>query len=295
MQPFPAILRDNTRIAVVEPPWAPGLAVAFGRWVGTMVPVSPLATGKGPDRETALAGCLGEMAENLSIGVAAHPQPVLAAGMDARVIDLGSPGDAGSEGCAAHGDPATAALRAVCERIERAALALWWQGQIPAASLGADRLAEQRYRAGVALRRTRAWRLDLVPGVASVLVLTDDGTGARIALGSAAALTLDDAVEAALREALLAEIAFLAPPEHPDRRRTEALDRMLRGRLPELERAGADAGDATADGENAAAVLDRCRALGHAGAIADLTHPVLRVPVMRCVIPSWPLWRGLAL
>lgn len=302
---FPAALREGTEITVLAAPWAPGLILAFGRWRGAAPALSPLATGKGPSREAAIAGCLGEMAENLSIG--AGPGPVRAVPFhggpilrDARARDLSDPGDLGSEGCAAHPDPAEARLRALCERMERAALADWWRGQGPAPVPLAPGEAEAGMRQGnPGLRRSRAWRMESVPGIAAVLVLTDDGAGGRIALGAAAALSLPAARTAALAEAMLAEVAWIAPPAHPDHQRIARAQPQLAGRLGRLAAGMPAPADAGAAGERpgGSARLDqavaRLRAAGVAGGFADLTQPGLGLPVVRCLCPGLPSARGL--
>lgn len=379
MSGLPALLGAGTELTVVAPPWAPGFRVAFGRWRGALPAIAPLATGKGRSAEAAIAGCLGEMAENLSLGAPAAPVRAVpfhgaASARDARVRDLADPADPGSEGAAAHPDPAEARLRALCERVERAALAGWWAGGAAGAALpAAGDVAGGLRGANPAGRRSLAWRLPAPAGIAAVLALSDDGGGGRIALGTAAALDEAGALEAALAEALLAEIALLAPPAHPDRRRAEdrapllarrwaglvtrgapmaaapPLDRApllppdrpppagptpspdrpslaipshppdpsplalalpvgpplsarLDGPLPEVAPwaamppadfpGGLVPGASPAAMARLARAVGALRAAGVAGGFADLTHPALGLPVVRCLCPDLPSARG---
>lgn len=297
---FPPALREGTEIALIAAPWAPGLLVAFGRWRGRLPAMSPLATGKGRSRAAAIAGCLGEMVENLSLAAPAgpvfavpfHGGPIL---RDARARDLADPGDLGSEGAAAHPDPAEAALRAICERVERAALARWWaapQG-VPIPTGG----AEAALRQGGTGRRSRAWRIDLIPGLPVVLVATEDTGGGRIAIGTACALSPAAARDAALMEALLAEIAWSAPAAHPDRQRAEAAEPALAGRLAAMGAASPPMGDpdggALSSASALAQAIARLSAAGVQGGLADLTHPEIGLPVMRCLCPDLPSARAL--
>ncbi|MGQ0566685.1 MAG: YcaO-like family protein [Gemmobacter sp.] len=284
-------------MAVMRSPLAPGLWLAFGKWRGAARPVSDLATGTGDTPVAAEARCVGEMVENLSIGRAAHPSAVFVPGaagrlgtLDARLIGPGDPACLGSEGCAAHPDPAQARLSAVCERIERAALALWLQGRLGARHWPVPGAALHRYRQGEAGRRTRAWRLDLVPGVSVAMVVTDDGADGAIALGSAAAAVAEDSLDAALREAMQAEIIYLVPPDHPDRADALRTARALRARMAALDAAppGPDSPDGPA---TSAAVEAQLTASGIPFGIADLTVADIGIPVMRCICPDWPLAR----
>lgn len=377
MTGLPALLGAGTELTVVAPPWAPGFRVAFGRWRGALPAIAPLATGKGRSAEAAIAGCLGEMAENLSLGAPAAPVRAVpfhgaASARDARVRDLADPADPGSEGAAAHPDPAEARLRALCERVERAALAGWWAGGAAGAALpAAGEVAGGLRGANPAGRRSLAWRLPAPARIAAVLALSDDGGGGRIALGTAAALDEAGALEAALAEALLAEIAWLAPPAHPDRRRAEDRapvlarrwaglvarreamaatpplppdrpplagsapplpDRPSRaipprppdrsplapalpvgppvvacpegptlaaatwGIMPPADFTGACLAPLPGASPAAMARLARAvgalRAAGVAGGFADLTHPALGLPVVRCLCPDLPSARG---
>ena len=273
-------------------PLAPGLHVAFGRWKGALDPVSRLATGKGPDAASARLGCLGEMVENLSIGVAAHPQPLwisTAAGrVDARACNLADPADFGSEGCAARSDPDLARKGAILERVERAALAMWWTGKAEAAELALGSDLPARYRQGETRRWSRCWRIEAVPGIAACLAITGDAEGGPMVLGTAAADTDASACETALAEALLSEVALLAPPDHPDQLQALAMDRAL------LKRIGAPGPLAEIRGGptlSASDLVDLCHTAGHEMVLADLTHPVLGLPVWRAISTTLPRWR----
>ncbi len=287
-------LAADLDIVELRSPLAPGLHIAFGRWTGTGIPVTPLSTGKGPDAASARLGCLGELVENLSIGVAAHPLPIWGATdagrVDARACDLTDATDLGSEGCAAHSNPDLARKGAVLERIERAALALWWQGQAEASEIGIDPDLLARYRQGETRRWSRCWQVAAVPGIATCLVITGDVNGGGLVLGSAAADTAAAACEAALAEALLSEVALLAPPDHPDHRQALAMDRALQNRIGTTRgRVVPQQGPALSVGD----LVGLCRGAGHDMALVDLTNPALGVPVWRAVSTTLPRWRPL--
>jgi ribosomal protein S12 methylthiotransferase accessory factor YcaO len=279
-------------------PWAAGLAVAFARWHGEHPAISDLATGTGADAASACVRALGEMAENLSLCVDSHPQPVPAIGRegrvivaDARMLMPAGTADAGSEGVAAGETLAEAKIAALYERIERAALALWWGGGLVArmAHLPTPLLAQ--YRQAQRQRRSMLWHLPLMDSVTICLVLTDDGGGGQIAMGTAAHSDPNRAADAALREALQAEIAWLAPPHHPDVAHRDALDAALRPRLPVLLGAGSTVVGQGSGDDPLPRIEAELASKGLDWGYADLTTAQIGVPVVRCVIPGWPLAR----
>lgn len=275
-------------------PWAPGLHLAFGKWQGTSPSLSPLATGSGADPISARLRCQGEMAENLALVPEAHPGPVFAkrASAGLRQIDCRAGGtpDLGSEGAAAHPDGETARLTALCERVERAALALWAQNALPVQRLAEPAAEEARYRLTASHRRARAWEWVLLEGVSAVLVVTDDGANGALALGTAAALTRDAALDGALREAMVNELLLLAPPEHPDQAHHARCQSALQSRLAELENASPANTHRPAVGLSAVcASLDRNSI---AYGFADLSLPQSGAEVWRFLCPQWPMARN---
>lgn len=300
-----AIARE-CRVTVVPAPWAPGMAVAFARWCGNRPAVCDLATGTGADAGAAIARALGEMAENLSITSACHPQPVLVRGQrgtmicaDARALPGEGLADPGSEGCAAGETEAAARMAALCERVERAALALWWSGQLlprrmsPPACLGL-------YRQGAGVRRTMFWSLPLLPPVTVCLVLSTDADAGRIAMGTAAHIHRDRAQDAALREALQAEIAWHVPAHHPDVPGRDAMHHAVAARWPALLAAPEEGAAEPAATPQHQSVAQGMRGIEQALTVqgldwgfADLTSTEIGVPVARCVVPAWPLARPL--
>jgi hypothetical protein len=282
-----ADLRSGLQMTKIRAPLAPGLFVAFGQWRGAPgfpEPVSALATGKGLTEAAAEAGCLGEMAENLSIGRGAHSGPVAAGSWpDARALDLADPQDPGSEGCAAHPDAQEARVRALCERVERAALALWWLG-LPDVTA---------WRGTDGPRETALWLLDPGFGLPVVLALTQDRRGGWPVIGTAAAPDRAAAVSAALSEVMLAEVALLAPPAHPDHQRLLRQGGGLMARLPGLLAAPpAPPPGPPADPARIIAALQRA---GHSADFADLTCPAVGVAVFRCLCRGLPSARALGL
>lgn len=279
-------------------PWAPGLTIAFARWRGSQPILSSLATGTGPDPESAMRRALGEIAENLSLSPEAWPAPVVVCDPadgrrlcdDARARPQAGDDNLGSEGCAA-GETATGArLAALCERAERAALARWWAGDLAARRLVVPEAA-RRYRGTARQRRDLLFALPFLPGLTICLAVSDDGAGGRLALGSAAALTPEDAADAALREAMQAEVAWLAPQTHPDVAQRDHAHRGLIQRLPQLLAAAPTTpapGGGTLD-----TLLTELRQQGIAHGFADLTLVDPGIPVWRFVCPDWPRARPL--
>ncbi|MCF1710611.1 YcaO-like family protein [Tabrizicola sp. J26] len=285
-------LAADLEIHEMRSPLAPGLHVAFGRWKGALDPISRLATGKGTDAAAARLGCLGEAVENLSIGTVAHPLPVWAATaagpVDARARNLTDPADLGSEGCAAHSDDTLARKSAVLERVERAALALWWLGKAEAFEIDIDLETMTRYRQGETLRWSRCWLIEAIPGIATCLVITGDAGGGPMVLGSAAADGAVEASQAALAEALLSEVALLAPPGHPDHQRALAMDRALARRVARPVTL-----TETHPGQSLSAddLILLCHEAGQDMSLVELTHPALGLPVWRAVSSTLPRWR----
>lgn len=272
--------------------------MAFARWNGEHPAISDLATGTGPDAASACARALGEMAENLSIGAGSHPQPVPAIGRDGKVIVADSrmlipagSADPGSEGVAAGETMAEAKIAALYERIERAAYALWWGGGLAARKAHLPTPLLRQYRQAQTQRRSMLWHLPLMNAVTICLVLTDDGECGQIAMGTAAHSDPHRAADAALREALQAEIAWLAPPHHPDVVHRDAMHAALRSRLPVLLGAGRTVVDRGGDGDSLLRIEAELVGRGLDWGYADLTAAGIGVPVVRCVIPGWPLAR----
>lgn len=282
-------LAAEADLRALRPPWAPGLVLVLARWQGAAPILDPRAAGIGQTQAEARRRALGELGESLAICAAAHPAPVpVSAGerilcADARAVP-GADGP-GSEGCAAGPTPEAARAAALCERAERAALALWWQGRLAIRADAAPDLRRLRFGAGHE-RITRLFALPLLPGLAIRLAVSADADGARLSMGSAAHPDPARAAGAALREMCQAEFSWLLPPRHPDEAERDHRDQGLRARLP---RSCAPAeGDPPADLPD---LIARMRAAGLDCGFADLSHPTLGLPAARCVCPDWPLAR----
>ncbi len=294
-----APLAAQSALRLIRAPWAPGLVLAFARWQGAAPTICALGSGAGETGAEARSRALGELAENLSIGPEAHPNPVPALDAVGREVladarALPGPRGLGSEGVAAGQDVAQAQLAALCERAERAGLALWWQGALPARPVP-DAACLPVLRGAVSARRCLTLALDLLPRLALRLVVTCDADGGRPSMGSAAHPCPDHAAAAALREAMQAELAWLMPPDHPDLPERDLRARGLIARMPGLMAApiapvppGAEAGLAD--------LLRLMTAQGLRHGFADLTLPGLgarAIPVWRFVCPDWPRARPL--
>ncbi|MBL8563574.1 MAG: YcaO-like family protein [Gemmobacter sp.] len=295
-----APLAAQSELRLIRAPWAPGLVLAFARWRGDRPALSPLGSGAGERAEDARNRALGELAENLSILPAAHAGPVPARDAAGRLVladarALPGPGGLGSEGVAAGPDPQSARLAAFCERAERAALALWWQGTLPA-HRAPDALCLPTLRAGASARQGLTLALELLPGLAVRLVVTCDPDGGRPSLGSAAHPEADTAAAAALREAMQAELAWLMPDHHPDRAERDLRAHGLAARLPSLHAAAAAAPPSAPATLPALLAALAGSKLAHGFAdltVPDLTGPNPAIPVWRFVCPDWPLARPL--
>jgi|GEM_PF-2642152 ribosomal protein S12 methylthiotransferase accessory factor YcaO len=282
-----APLAETTDLRQLRAPWAPALCVVFARHASGQP-----GTGTGPSAGSARLRALGEVAEGLSLGPEAHPEPVPARDATGRIVledarALPGPEGLGSEGAAAQDSDAAARLAAFCEAAERAALALWWQGKLPGHAC-AEPPELAAYRAGHTGRRVLCLALPFLPGLSVRLMLGDDGTGGQIALGSAASPDPARAAEAATREMLQAELAWLAPAHHPDTPFRDHVQTALAPRLPALHTAQAAAPE-PAGGSLEKLLGDLVTTYG----FSDLTSPQLRVPVWRFVCPAWPRSRPL--
>ena len=71
-----APLAAQSALRLIRAPWAPGLVLAFARWQGAAPTICALGSGAGETGAEARSRALGELAENLSIGPEAHPNPV---------------------------------------------------------------------------------------------------------------------------------------------------------------------------------------------------------------------------
>ena len=292
-----APIAAQSELRLMRAPWAPGLVLAFARWRGERPALSPLGSGAGETVADARNRALGELVENLSLSPAAHAGPVPARDAAGHVVlanaqAVPGPAGLGSEGVAAGSTQGAARLAAFCERAERAALALWWQGALPA-HRAPDALCLPALRAGVRGRQGLTLALDLLPGLAVRLVVTCDPDGGRPSLGSAAHPEAEVAAAAALREAMQAELAWLMPDHHPDVRERDLRAHGLALRLPTLH-AAPEAG-ATPQAAGLPDLLAALDARGLAHGFADLTLPALAIPVWRFVCPGWPLARPLFL
>lgn len=282
-----APLAQTTELRQLRAPWAPALCVVFARHA-----TGQPGTGTGPSAGSARLRALGEVAEGLSLGPEAHPDPVPARDAAGRIVlddtrALPGPESLGSEGAAAQDSDAAARLAAFCEAAERAALALWWQGRLPGL-ICANPPELAAYRAGHTGRRALCLALPFLPGLSVRVMLGDDGAGGQIALGSAASPDPARAAEAATREMLQAELAWLAPAHHPDTPYRNHIQTSLAPRLPALHAASPAAAEPS--GKSLESLLGDLRATY---GFSNLTSPQLQVPVWRFVCPDWPRCRPL--
>jgi ribosomal protein S12 methylthiotransferase accessory factor YcaO len=272
-----AAIAAETEVDLHRSPFAPGLHLAFARWRGRAPVLSALSGGTGLTAEAARLRALGEMAENLALAPGLHPAPVPALAADGRVLVADARAEAGwgSEGAAAGPTAAAARQAARLECLERAAYALWYLGALAAVPIALPGGLVRQLRQGLALRATRLFALDLPGWPAVRLAVTSDADGARMAAGTAADDDPARAAEAALREAMQAEVAWAFTPGHPDQPWRDGMDRALRNRLDRPP--SPPAGPAPAPAPLA---------------YADLTAPGSPIPVWRCICPDLPVARS---
>ncbi|WP_151718136.1 YcaO-like family protein [Gemmobacter serpentinus] len=284
-EPIAALARD-TRLRALRSPFAPGLAIAAADWHGARPILFAQAIGTGLDWPAARARALGEIAENLCLhpDAGSGPCPVLSGGQVICTDARADPG-LGSEGVAVGPDLAAAQRAALCERAERAALALWWQGRLAAARLSMPPVLFRLRMGAAAPRQSLLLNLPFIGALHIRLAISDDGQGGQAAMGSAAAADPAEADEAALREMCQAELAWLLPPDHPDCAARNRQAVTLARRLPALLAAAPAPAPA---GRLPLPDLDALHARGLRVGYADLTHPQLQIAAARFICPDWP-------
>jgi len=196
--------------------------------------------------------------------------------------------DATSTGCAAGQTAAVAARAGLWECVERDALALWWHGGRAPGALALDVLDARHPRLSWWLDgRDRAVRLfDLTSdiGLPVVAALSADATGRRIALGSAAGLTLAEAALAAVTEMVQTEIGMEQARQARDPEvaawDTHADWTALPQFRPDPDR------PASAAPMTGQALLDRLHRLGHQVLVHETTLPGDPLPSVRVLVPG---------
>jgi len=296
----------------IRAPTAPGLCLAFGSWNTTEEfpePILAHAAGKGSTPESAALSCLGEMAENLSIGYAVHAQrdltltpfsgePFPFNSAQALSRDLSNPDDPGSEGCAA-GETMEAAIEgAISERIERAAIHEWWTGRTRADPIDEHWLNASGLRAHEATLRHGNPRQSSFYQIASsypfpaIIAMTDGEVG--IALGYAANPDPALAARRALEEAILQELPLLTARGKLDtnmsveERRAVQRSAHVAGISASLFRESAINPPAPQQ-----RFTDTVRASNLDIGYINLTHRDVQIPVIRAIIPQLPYCRPL--
>lgn len=301
----PQTVRDALQIHLMRAPNAPQIFVAFGRWNATasdLVPIIPFATGTGLSKTDAVDRCCGEMVENLSLGTDAHSNPVFAVPdgayqlekCDQRVIDLRSPTDLGSEGAASHLTMEQAIVSAVSERLERAAVADWWGGMgRPAQVLENSTLARQisSLRGASTTNETKLYVLQS-PCNVHVCVALSRNRKDQYAIGTAAGQYLSQVALKAFQELVTAEISLLTIRQ--GHALTAEQERFLETSMKIADRKqDLFSSDTIALPESCG--CNAYEALQQSGipyGFADLTHPKLGLPTVRCFCPSLPRARG---
>ncbi|NOR61481.1 MAG: hypothetical protein GQ535_03175 [Rhodobacteraceae bacterium] len=147
------------------------------------------ASGAGFSRYDALARCLGETAEIITL----NPEE-------------------SSEGLAAGPDFAFAAAQALCERLERWALWNWWHESLKAVPVSANPLVSALRHGAKEFRETSLWYLAEFPHVQVVIALSRSLAGTQPILGFGANICPQKAAQSALIELGLMELNLQTQP-----------------------------------------------------------------------------------
>jgi len=146
------------------------------------------ASGAGFARYDALARCLGETAEIMTLNKTES-----------------------SEGLAAGPDFAFAAQHALSERLERWALWEWWHKSLKAVPVMAPDMIRKLRRNAVENRDTSLWLIDGFPHIEVAIALSRSLAGTQPILGFGANICPQKAAESALIELGLMEVNLLEP------------------------------------------------------------------------------------
>ncbi len=202
--------------------------------------------------------------------------------------------EANSTGCAVGGDRDSALAAALCECVERDAVALWWHGQRPAAALPLEVIDAQQPRLFWWLhqraRRTRLLDLTSDIGLPVVAAVSAGADGRGVATGTAARPRIADAALAAVTEMVQTEVGMALAEDAGD---PEVLAWIRHGSMrdqPQFQ--------ATLPAREEAvpmtmgAVLSRLAGLGHPVLAVDLTLPEDPLPCVRVLVPGLCAMRG---
>jgi thiazole/oxazole-forming peptide maturase SagD family component len=201
--------------------------------------------------------------------------------------------DANSTGCAAGADRDSALAAALCECVERDAVALWWHGRRPAAALALDLIDAQQPRLYWWLfqRERRTMLLDLTSdiGLPVVAAVSSDADGRIVATGTAARPVLAEAALAAVTEMVQTEVGMAMAREAGDPEVLAWGDHASTQRQPQF-RAGTEARQHLALGHSA--LVERLKELGHPVLGIDLTLPGDPLCSVRVLVPGLCAMRG---
>lgn len=202
--------------------------------------------------------------------------------------------DANSTGCAVGVDRDNAMAAALCECIERDAVALWWHGGWPAADLPLEVIDTRQPRLFWWLhqRARRTLLLDITSdiGVPVVAAVSSDPTGHMVATGTAARPRLADAALAAVTEMVQTEVGMELATEAGDPEVLAWTDHASTRDQPQFRAAGPAREHAAA--MEPGAVLSRLSALGHPALGVDLTLPDDPLPSVRVLVPGLCAMQG---
>ena len=237
------------------------------------------------------------MARHVGSG-ALCPVPAQAVFLDAAGL-LSEPlmQDADSTGCAAGPTVEAAVFAALCESVERDALALWWHGGRGAATVPMALIDERHPRLSWWLdhrpRRTRLYDLSTDLALPVVAAVSADETGRSVALGCAARPTLAEAALSAVTEMVQSEVGMdqarlAGDPE------VAAWDAWADWTVqPQFAATGLSAlRDAPESLATCGGLASHLSALGHEPVFVDLTLPGDPLAAVRVIVPGLCAMRG---
>lgn len=213
----------------------------------------------------------------------------------AEVAGEASFADANSTGCATGASWQAAAWAGLLECIERDAMALWWHGFCPCAAASLELIDRQQPRLFWWLerrvRRTMLLNLTCDSDVPVIAAVSADQNGGRIAIGTAARPTIDEAALSAVTEMIQTEVAMTQAIAYGDK---ECLDWCAYGSIlvqpqfrPVLSPASPARPAPDIDG-----VVRHLSQLGYRVLVVDLTLPGDPLSTVRVMVPGFCAMRG---
>ncbi|MES0824967.1 YcaO-like family protein [Ruegeria sp. SCP11] len=213
-----------------------------------------------------------------------------------------------STGAAGHTNPASALVSGICECVERDAISMTWLGRLPLPRLTDTLVAEAMDGLDIGQLSYNFFDATTDLGVPTVMGVQGGDFDQPISMTCASALTMEDAVRKALREAgplrtvLYQDRAYPDDPEdfsevidgaayYADGNRLEAFDFLLSSVRPDMLHmpACASLSEAQTPEEQLVALTELLASKGHEAVAVDITTDELRdvgLWIIRAILPS---------